>query len=289
MAGVADCAEARALWHDTTAPVQRRCLAARALGLLGEHGPKWSVEGVEDDESPLGRARWHGSNDFERRRRAEYRFLQKEEALDKMRQLGVGSVAEVIRILQDQSANSESREAAASVLRGLRYRGAVEALIEVLGEGHQPLSFACMEALKAIGSRGHARRLIAIVRGDHPLPARQEAIYTLWQLHETRAESLFIRIGAAVDTEEEYTRDMATEALGNTADRSSTQRAIAERLFDPSISVRYAALCACPTKHLLPLLRRALVAKLDDPGKVDDNRVIAETAAELLDPRRYVS
>jgi len=30
--------------------------------------------------------------------------------------------------------------------------------------------------------------------------------------------------------------------------------------------------------------RCALAAKLDDPGRVDDNRVIAKLAAEILDP-----
>jgi hypothetical protein len=190
MAGVADCDQARTLWRDTNAPVHRRCLAARALGLLAKHGPSWLVEDAKDDESRLGRARRHASKDNQRRRLAESKALQKEEALDKMRQLGAGSVADVIRILQDKSASSETREAAAYILRRLRCRDAVEALIDALGEGHERLSDVCMEALTAIGSRRNARRLIDIVRGDHPLPARQKAIYTLWQLQETRAEQL---------------------------------------------------------------------------------------------------
>jgi hypothetical protein len=112
-------------------------------------------------------------------------------------------------------------------------------------------------------------------------------IYTLWHLEELRAEQLFIRVSSAVDSAEEYTRDMATEALGNTARRLRTQRAIAARLFDPSVSVRYAALCACGgaayRPHVFPnFLRRALEAKLEDPDRVDDNRVIAEEAASLL-------
>ena len=145
----------------------------------------------------------------------------------------------------------------------------------------------CMWALTRIGSRRRARKLIDIARGSYPLPARQEAIYALWQLQELRAEPLFIRLSAALDTEEEYTRDMATEALGNTCRRRRTQRALSERLFDPSISVRYAALCACGGRVYQPyafpeFLRRALVAKLADPARVDDNRVIAELAAQLL-------
>jgi hypothetical protein len=289
MAGAADIASARTLWRDSGTPIHRRCLAGRAIGLLGNHGPSWLVEGVADNESPLARVHRRGSRDAERRRNAESRIREKEEAAGKMRQLDAGTVADVVRIMQDRSQSLERREAAASVLSGLRCREAVGPLIEVLAEGQQKLSWMCMWALTRISSRREARKLIGIARGSYPLPARQEAIYTLWQLQELRAEPLFIRLSAAVDTEEEYTRDMATEALGNTWLRLRTQRALSERLFDPSVSVRYAALCACSCRHwqsrphaFPEFLRRALVAKLADPAKLDDNRVIAEQAAELL-------
>jgi HEAT repeat protein len=287
MAGAADVAAARALWKDPSTPVDRRCLAARAIGLLGKHGPSWRAECVDDDDSPLGRARRHGSRDADRRRLAEGRNRAKEEAVEKMRQLGTESVADVIQLMRDRSEIPERREAATSILGGLKCRDAVGPLIEVLAEGQEKLCWMCMWALTAIGSRRHARKLIDIVRGDYPLLARQEAIYTLWHLHELRAEQLFIHVSAALDSEEEYTRDMATEALGNTARRLRSQKAIAARLFDPSVSVRYAALCACGWMFLQPyefpdFLRRALEAKLEDPAKVDDNRVIAEAAASLL-------
>jgi HEAT repeat protein len=288
MADVADVDAAAALWRDATTPVHRRCLAARAIGLLGTQRPKWMVEGVKDDESPLGRARRHGCADSQRRRLAELRARQKEESFEKMRQLGTQSVSGVIRLLRDRTVPQEKREAAASVLRGFRCRDGIETLIEVLAEGQQRLSNACMWALKDIGSLRASRRLMQIVRGKYPLAARQEAIYALWQLREKRAEPLFIHLCGALDTEEEYTRDMATEALGNTARRLRTQKAIRERLFDPSVSVRYAALCACGSVdhyglHAFPeFLREALEAKLTDPEKVDDNRVIAQAAAELL-------
>jgi hypothetical protein len=212
---------------------------------------------------------------------------EEEEAAGKMRQLGAGSVADAIRIVRDRSESPERREAAAAVLGGLRYRDAVSPLIEVLSEGQEKLSSMCKWAIATIGSRRHARKLMDIVRGDYPLPARQQAIHAPWQLRELRAEPLFIQASAALDTEEEYTRDMATEALGNTWQRLRTQRALAARLFDPSIPVRYAALCACSMMCAQPyafpdFLRRALVAKLADPAKVDDNRVIAELAARLL-------
>jgi HEAT repeat protein len=285
MAGAADVDAAVALWRDASTPVPRRCMAARALGLLGNHGPKWRVEGVDDDESPLGRARRHGCADFQRRRLADIRAHQKEDSLEKMRQLGAQSVADVIRLLLDRNIELQKRIAAASVLGGLRCRAGLDPLVQVLIEGQPNLSNACAHALIEFGSRSVSRRLMRIVRSNYPLAARQEAIYTLWQLGETRCEQLFIRLSGSLDTEEEYTRELATEALGNTAWRLRTQKAIRERLFDPSVSVRYPALCACGliNRHVFPeFLRQALQAKLNDPEKVDDDRVIAQAAAELL-------
>jgi HEAT repeat protein len=284
MAGAADVAEARTLWKDPNTPVYRRCLAARANGLLEKHGPSWMVEGadMDDHDSPLARARDHGTSDAHRRQEAERRLREREEAAAKMRELGAGSVSEVVAILQDRSHSPEKRITAAAVLGGLKCRDAVRPLIETLAEGHQMLSWTCMDALTRIGSRRHARRLMEIVRGDYPLPARQEAVYTLWRLREVRAEQLFIHVGAAVEKEEWYTRDMATEALGNTCGRPASQIALFKRLFDPCVSVRYAALCACPSHSMLECLRRAIEAKLSDPDRVDDHRVIAELAAQIL-------
>lgn len=285
MAGAANLYEARALWKDPNAEVHRRCLAARANGLLGKHGPSRSAEGVEDDDSPLGRARLHGTRDAERRREAEGLLQEREAAVEKMRQLGAGSIAEVAAILQDSSAPPDRRVAAAAVLGGFRQRDAVEALVEALAEGQQDLSWTCMDALRKIGSLRGSRRLIEIARGRYPLWARREAVYTLWWMREMRAEPLFIQLSGSVATQEECIRDMATEALGNSPSRPRSQRALARQLFDPSPSVRYAALCACPYDPP-GFLRRALVAKLDDLGKVDDSRVIAKLAAEILAEKR---
>jgi HEAT repeat protein len=284
MACAADLAEAKALWCDPGTPVQRRCLAARAIGLLGDHGPEWRVDGVADDDSALGRVRSHATRDADRRRMAESRARDREEAAQKTVQLGATSLSDVIALLQNRSESSERRVEAAAILRGLRRREAVGPLIEALAEGQQELSWMCMSALTLIGSRRGARRLMRIAGGDYPLAAKQEAVYALWWLEELRAESLFIRLSSALDTEEEYTRDMATEALGNTNSRPRTQRAIAKRLFDPSVSIRYSALCAAGSvdSKTTSCLREALVAKLADPARVDDNRVIAAFAAELL-------
>jgi HEAT repeat protein len=215
----------------------------------------------------------------------KFELTNKEDSLEKMRQLGAQSVADVIRSLLDRNIELQKRIAAASVLGGLRCRAGLNALVQVLIEGQPNLSNACAHALIAIASRSVSRRLMRIVSGKQPLVARQESMYALWQLGETRSEQLFIRLSSSLDTEEEYTRGMATEALGNTAWRLRTQKAIRERLFDPEVSVRYSALCACSliNWHVFPeCLRQALEAKLNDSERVDDDRVIAQAAAELL-------
>jgi hypothetical protein len=283
MAGAATEAEAATLWQSPATPVHQRCLAAKALGFLKQNGPEWRVEGVEDDESPLGRARRHGGRIAEQRRRAEHRHQDKEEAIGKMHQSGIASMAKATRVLQDQSETVERRISAASILGAFRSREALGALIEALSEGQEQLSWMCMHAIHQIGSRRGARRLIDIARGNYPPAAREEAIYTLWLLSERRAEQAFIRISSAIATVEEHTRDLATEALGNTSSRHPSQRALAARLFDPSVSVRYGALCACSAaSRLSGFLRRAVEAKLADPEQVDNNRVIADLAAIVL-------
>jgi len=52
MAGLPDIDAADTLWRDPTAPAYKRCLAAKALGLLGKHDQNWH----EADDSPVARA-----------------------------------------------------------------------------------------------------------------------------------------------------------------------------------------------------------------------------------------
>jgi HEAT repeat protein len=93
-------------------------------------------------------------------------------------------------------------------------------------------------------------------------------------LNETRAENVLIRIGEDLAGEEEQTRSMAVEALGNTANRLATQLALQRRLFDSSVGVCYSALCALSflsfsSPGTLPLfLKRALSAKLQDAARL---------------------
>jgi HEAT repeat protein len=285
MAGVENLDAAAALWTNVDAPTAQRGLAGRAIGLLGELGPEWIFPVDEvDDHEPLSRTYSRACRVSVRRSLAKPDITHREEAEAKMAELGVRSVDDAIALLLDPSANEQDRESAAVILRGLRDRRAMLPLIEVLAEGHKTIAWLCMSAITHIGSRRGARRLIGIARSSDSLTARQEAIYTLWMIGETRSERLFIQLSAAVDTEEEYTRDMATEALRNTWRSPRSQRAIAARLFDPSISVRYSALCAVieVNERTLPCLREALQAKLDDPARLDEDRVVAELAAELL-------
>lgn len=289
MGGVADVEAARALWRDAGAPVHRRCLAARALGLLGKHGQDWRAEDVKQDWSALDRARQRGTRDAQKHRLWEIRDQRRQESLNKQQQLGAESIGDVIRSLRDRTAQKETRMIAAFVLGGLKASSSVDALVDVLAEGEEPLSNACAHVLIEIGSRRGSRRLMRIVRGKYSLAARQEALYVLRDLGETRTQSLFIHLCRALDTEDEFIRDMATEGLGHTVRRLRTQRALAERLFDPSVSVRCAALCAC-SMYGRPLtlpefLLDALKAKLTDPDRLNEREAIAEQAAELLSSR----
>ncbi len=91
MAGAVDINAARVIWNDSNAPVKQRCLAARDLGRLGQHGPNWRAPAVEDDDSVLGRVRRHGKRDYERRHQAEDRLREIEDANEKMRHLGAAA------------------------------------------------------------------------------------------------------------------------------------------------------------------------------------------------------
>jgi len=215
----------------------------------------------------------------------EARERNEREALAKMQDLEAQAPVDVVSILRDKSQSETRRADAAFVLGVTRLRAATEALIEALAEGQSGLSNACAHALGEIQSRRGARKLMRIVRGNYPSAARRDALYALWLLREKRAETLFIRISGALGTEDDFMRDMATEALGIANRRVLTQRAIRDRLFDPNVSVRYSALCACQGIALdgfSQFLREALIAKLSDPDKVNDDEVIAKLAAELL-------
>jgi hypothetical protein len=216
-------------------------MAARALGLLGLRQPRYlGVIDIEpDQQSPLVSAWRKGCRDYERRKKAEERLQKKDEAAEQMRQLGLSSVADVVRLLRNESAKENIREKAADILEKLKPREVVVPLIETLAEGKKGLSSKCMWALLAIGSRASGRKLMHIVRDRFPEAARQEAVYALWWLKDVRAEAVLLRACDAISTEGESTRDFATEGLSITAGRLSTQRMLAKRLFDPSISVRF--------------------------------------------------
>lgn len=259
------------------------------MGLLGEHGQDWRAEDVREDWSPLNRARLRGARDALKHRLWEIHSQRKQESLKNLQQLGAESIDDVIRLLRYTAGQKENRAIAAFVLGGLKVGSGVDALIDVLAEGEEPLSNACAHALIEIGSRRGSRRLTRIVRGKYPPAARREALYVLRDLGETRTQSLFIQLCGALDTEDEVMRDMATEGLGNTVRRLRSQRALSERLFDASVSVRCAALCACSRYgrpfNLPGFLLDALNAKLTDPDKLNEHEVIAQYASEIFRSR----
>lgn len=290
-AGAANLDEAKAVLENLGAPAEKRRLAARAIGLLGVT----SLSGEQEwqrvlsacdprDDSPLSRACDRARSDLQRRGRAEYVDWSRSKARQAMIDRGYARVEDALRCLRDHREPVSERAECASILGGFRYAPAVGALIDALAEGDLKLSWACSSALFGIESRRGARKLGRIALHGPTAHAKEAAIYTIWMLHETRAEDTLIRLSRALDHEEEHTRSMATEVLGNTIYRLRTQRAVAERLFDPSVDVRYSALCALGGLYpsLPEFVKTALRAKLNDPDRVDEHRVIAEYAAELL-------
>ena len=195
----------------------------------------------------------------------------------------------LIPILLDASRSLEQRSEAAAKLGQLSAREAVAPLIETLAASGWRLSWACAHALIDIGSRRFGRTLIAVVdRAPEPL-VKRAAIYAIWMLRETRAENMLIKVAANLGGEEEQTRSMAVEALGFTNRRRKSQAALAFHLFDPSAHVRYSSLCALSAFSgrfpYPPFLEKALIAKLEDPERLDDHRVISALARQILDSR----
>ena len=169
-----------------------------------------------------------------------------EEAIKKTRQLGASSLLNVIGVpsgsvrerkdIVEAAVNSAGGEVQGRTV-GAPNRGPSRRTAGIVVDVH-----VC-----AHDNWQSTRRASADPRslGRRQLPARREAVSTLWHLMELRAEPIFIRLSSALDTEEEY-----SPGHGNRGSRRypvwrpRTQRALSERLFDPSISVRYAALCA---------------------------------------------
>ena len=98
-----------------------------------------------------------------------------------------------------------------------------------------------------------------------------------------RAEAILCRL-ASDGAEQEEIGSRATEALGNAIRNRRSQIVLAQRLFDPSTGVKISALCAIArlTLTMPEFLKSALAAKLDDPSRLDDERVVSIYAARIL-------
>lgn len=202
-----------------------------------------------------------------------------------MKQSGCSSMRELIEVLRDPSQTSDLREEAARVLGHSKCREALGALSYGLDDPVPEIALASAWALQGMQSRSATKPLLRVIRGrgQYSDRLRLEAIVAMWEIGDQRAEADLIRVSSAVGIEDEYARDRATEALSRTIHRRKSQRAIAARLFDPSPLVRYSALCACGGLGRPPeFLLRAVTAKLDDPDRIDDHRVIATQAANRL-------
>ncbi len=186
--------------------------------------------------------------------------------------------------LRGSGESADSRAAAASGDKEERRAESIPALIDELAQGDLFQAWAASEALIAIGSRRHGRRLVGLLRRDYPQHVRQAAIYAIWLLGETRGEQALIRIGDDL-SENDTLRLMAVEALGNTCTREPSQRALARFVSDPSLNVRYSALCALSGtwKRLPDFLVSALSERLDDTASLYDEGDVARLARGILD------
>ncbi|HEU0119200.1 MAG TPA: hypothetical protein VFQ91_01660 [Bryobacteraceae bacterium] len=145
----------------------------------------------------------------------------------------------------------------------------------------------CAQQISKFGSRRATRGLLAIVRGSADPMRQLMALHTRWNLFDARAVPLFLYMGATGKTED--LRAVAVEGLGNGIRRRHVQEAVAKCLIDPSVPVRYSALCAAAwlryvtRQPMIPSLRRALESSANDPASLYTEGDVAELARSILD------
>lgn len=181
--------------------------------------------------------------------------------------------SELLAAVANPSLPAEERIDAIYKLGASKHGPAILLLIETMNTEDRDLAFAAASALLRMDSKRHARRLIAYLRHNSPAAAKQAAIYTIQDLNERRGATSLARIALDCARESGETRLMATEALRNNIHKPFVQRILAEAINDADVGVRMSALCASNwsfDRPLLPVLRRALESRLDDPELIYD-------------------
>lgn len=230
-------------------------------------------------------------NRYDKAALAANRRREEEEAAD----LQLHTIEDMLAALQDPAQPLPRRIAAATGLGTAKHRPAILPLIQAMNTEDFGLAFACSKALNAIRSRRHMRLLLTYLRPSAPTAAKQAAIYSLHWLRERRGQTTLAKLALPGSGEEEWTRVMAAEALLISVRKPFTQSILAKLFSDPNISVRKSALCATALLHgapLLPILRRAMESRLDDPEVIYEStfgeqvRVTLQELYESSGPRR---
>lgn len=255
--------------RDPAVALWKRRYALRALGLAGEVS-------LDDEYEPALRDAWaeaaYASQDH--RSEAHKKELQA--------RLETSSPARLLAILYDLNVPLERRDLASELLGLLAPHGMGPQLVAALAEGR--ISWMRWIDIAQLDEHQSVKPLLQLLRTTSDETLQLAAIQALWHGRQDR------RIGPAliyVSKSPRYSeniRSLATEALQAAGPGKAVIRALGERLFDDSVDIRYSALCAIGTLGVAGQLSNELRQKLNDPARLDDERVVSKKAAELLDP-----
>jgi HEAT repeat protein len=198
----------------------------------------------------------------------------------RMAALGAATERDLLAICRDGMRPTEERTMACSLLGQIRSRRAIPLLLKIGSqEEEQLLVWEALSAVGAIHSRTATPRLMQLIRTSASPFKRQAAVFALWRLTDVRARPLLIRI-LRNEREDVKTRAFAAEALGLLPLTRNSVSAMIAALDDPSVEVRYSAVCGFSglrSTAAVPALKRLLTDNM-----VVDGQPLGKRAAKVL-------
>lgn len=211
--------------------------------------------------------------------------------------LHVRGASDALRLASGKANNVRLRARACRLLGLLGAKQAIPVLLQIgQVEDSEELTWEALSALGFIRSHRATKPLIEVVRTAGDVRKKQAAAYALWLIGDNRARNTFIRV-AEDRAEDETTRGFAVEGLGSLKPTARTVTVLVRALRDPSVNVRFSALCALsgaavlavnqkvrPEVRLL-LTRRAIPAircRLQDKSEIKGEGTVAELAGTTL-------
>jgi HEAT repeat protein len=159
------------------------------------------------------------------------------------RSLELESEGELRERFRTESRGSVEDRIKAFEIAGLsRTAGSLPFLIQALSEDDENVVWAAAHAVIDFGSRSATRPLIRLAVTASNRSSRQAAIYALGFLRDKRAEQFLIRILKDLN-EDEHTRSLAAEALGQVSRSSRSRKALLKAVHDSSVEVARSAQC----------------------------------------------